>query len=68
MLAIAVPGAALAVARFDLLLLSWLSVLAATLPPLIIPMATEAWRRGVASVRDRCRSGPGFPPAFWRRR
>ncbi|MGN9779377.1 hypothetical protein ACTMS0_27005 [Micromonospora sp. H33] len=45
MLAIAVPGTALAVARFDLLLLSWLSVLAATLPPLIIPMATEAWRR-----------------------
>ncbi|MFK3980885.1 hypothetical protein ACI2K4_10970 [Micromonospora sp. NPDC050397] len=45
MLVVAVPGALLAVARFDRLLLPWLAVLAATLPPLIVPMATEAWRR-----------------------
>ncbi|MFI6759917.1 hypothetical protein ACIBF5_12350 [Micromonospora sp. NPDC050417] len=45
MLIVAVPGAVLAAARFDRLLLPWLSVLAATLPPLIVPMATEAWRR-----------------------
>ncbi|MEV4629576.1 hypothetical protein AB0J90_25265 [Micromonospora sp. NPDC049523] len=45
MLIVAVPGAVLAAARFDRLLLPWLAVLAATLPPLIVPMATEAWRR-----------------------
>jgi hypothetical protein len=45
MLLVAVPGAALAAARFDRLLLPWLSILAATLPPLIVPMATEALRR-----------------------
>ncbi|MGS2617751.1 hypothetical protein ACVCAH_24995 [Micromonospora sp. LZ34] len=45
MLIVAIPGAALAAARFDRLLLPWLTVLAATLPPLIIPMVTEAWRR-----------------------
>ncbi|MER6825709.1 hypothetical protein ABT352_06955 [Streptosporangium sp. NPDC000563] len=45
MLMVTVPGALLATVRFDLLLLPWLSVLGAILPPLIIPMATEAWRR-----------------------
>ncbi|WP_139307167.1 hypothetical protein [Micromonospora pattaloongensis] len=45
MLLVAVPGAALAAARFDRLLLPWLSVLAAALPPLIVPMAVEARRR-----------------------
>lgn len=39
--AIAVPGLVLAVARFDRLLLPWLGLLAATLPPLVVPMATE---------------------------
>lgn len=43
--AIAVPGLALAVLRFDRLLLPWLSVLAAVLPPLLVPMAIEAARR-----------------------
>ncbi len=45
MLLIAVPGTALAAARFDNHLLPWLGVLAALLPPLVVPMATEAWRR-----------------------
>jgi hypothetical protein len=45
MVAIAAPGLALAIARFDRLLLPWLSVLAALLPPLLVPMAVEAARR-----------------------
>lgn len=45
MMAIAVPGLVLAVLRFDRLLLPWLSVLAAVLPPLLVPMAVEAARR-----------------------
>ncbi len=45
MVLIAVPGTVLAAARFDHYLLPWLAVLAALLPPLVIPMATEAWRR-----------------------
>jgi hypothetical protein len=45
MLAVAVLGGFLAVARFDTYLLPWLAVLAAVLPPLIVPMATEATRR-----------------------
>ncbi|MGJ6962998.1 hypothetical protein ACSDR0_13915 [Streptosporangium sp. G11] len=44
-LAVAVPGTLLAVLRFDLYLLPWLSALAAALPPLVVPMAAEAWRR-----------------------
>lgn len=39
---VAVPGLALAVARFDRQLLPWLAVLAAVLPPLVVPMALEA--------------------------
>ncbi|WP_326824067.1 hypothetical protein [Streptosporangium sp. NBC_01756] len=45
LLAVAVPGTLLAVLRFDLYLLPWLSVLAAALPPLVVPMVAEAWRR-----------------------
>ncbi|GIH06545.1 hypothetical protein Rhe02_46120 [Rhizocola hellebori] len=45
MLAVAVLGGFLAVARFDTYLLPWLAILAAVLPPLIVPMATEAVRR-----------------------
>jgi len=45
MLIVAVPGGILAAARFDNYLLPWLAVLAAVLPPLIVPMATEAFRR-----------------------
>ncbi len=50
MLIIAGIGLALAVARFDLWLLSWLSILAAVLPPLVVPLAWEstARRRGHA--------------------
>lgn len=39
--AVAVPGLVLAAARFDRLLLPWLGVLAAILPPLVVPMAVE---------------------------
>jgi hypothetical protein len=45
MLTVTVIGGVLAAARFDKLLLPWLAVLAAVLPPLIVPMATEAARR-----------------------
>jgi purine-cytosine permease-like protein len=45
MVIVATVGGTLATLRFDRALLTWLTVLAATLPPLIIPMATEAWRR-----------------------
>lgn len=38
-------GLGLAVARFDRMLGPWLSLLAAVLPPIVIPMATEAARR-----------------------
>lgn len=43
--AIALPGFVLAIARFDLLLLPWLALLGATLPPLVVPMAVEGARR-----------------------
>src|SRR5687768_12526098 len=42
---VAMPGGILAAARFDNYLLPWLAMLAAMLPPLIVPMATEAFRR-----------------------
>lgn len=45
MLAITAIGLALAVTRFDLLLLPWLGVLAAMLPPLLVPLAVESTRR-----------------------
>ena len=44
-LVIAVPGTVLASLRMDRLLLSWLTLLAATLPALIPPMTAEAVRR-----------------------
>jgi hypothetical protein len=44
-LVIAVPGTVLASLRVDRLLLSWLTLLAATLPALIPPMTAEALRR-----------------------
>jgi hypothetical protein len=45
MIAIGMIGLILALARFDLWLLSWLSVLGATLPPLVVPLAVEGTRR-----------------------
>jgi purine-cytosine permease-like protein len=42
---VTVFGTALAVARFDRHLLPWLTLLAAALPVLVVPMATEAVRR-----------------------
>lgn len=45
MIVITVIGLGLAVARFDLWLLSWLRLLAALLPPLIVPLAVESYRR-----------------------
>lgn len=44
-LAIALPGAVLAVMRVDRMLLEWLTVLAAALPALVPPMAAEFGRR-----------------------
>lgn len=45
MFIIAFVGMALAVARFDESLLSWLSILAAVLPALLVPLAFESTRR-----------------------
>lgn len=45
MVLVSVLGLALAIARFDRQLLPYLTVLAATLPPLVVPMAFEAARR-----------------------
>ena len=45
MFVISAIGLGLAVARFDLFLINWLGMLAALLPPLVIPMAAEAARR-----------------------
>ncbi len=45
MYAISAVGLGLAIARFDLFLINWLGMLAALLPPLVIPMAVEAARR-----------------------
>lgn len=42
MFAISAVGLGLAIARFDLFLLKWLGFLAALLPPIVIPLATEA--------------------------
>lgn len=44
-LTVAIPGLALAVLRFDRQLVGWLTVLAALLPPLVVPMALEGARR-----------------------
>lgn len=45
MLLVAVLGGMLAVARFDRLVLPWLTLLAAALPVLVVPMAVEAAAR-----------------------
>jgi hypothetical protein len=45
MVLITIVGLFLAITRFDLLLLSWLSSLAALLPPLIIPFGVESAHR-----------------------
>ena len=45
MYVISAVGLILAIARFDLLLLNWLGILAALLPPLVVPLAAEASRR-----------------------
>lgn len=45
MVAVAVLGLALAIARFDRQFIGWLIVLSVTLPPLVVPMAVEATRR-----------------------
>jgi len=42
MYVITAVGLILAIARFDLLLLNWLGILAALLPPLVVPLAAEA--------------------------
>ena len=42
---VALPGLALGMMRFDRLLLTWLALLAAALPPLVVPMAAEGTRR-----------------------
>ncbi|GAA2072060.1 hypothetical protein [Actinomadura alba] len=44
-LAIAGPGLVLALFRVDRMMLAWLSLLAAVLPALVVPMAVEAARR-----------------------
>ena len=45
MLFISAVGLGLAIARFDLLLINWLGMLAALLPPLVVPLSVEAIRR-----------------------
>jgi hypothetical protein len=45
MFVISAIGLGLAIARFDLFLIKWLGILAALLPPLVVPMAAEAARR-----------------------
>jgi cytosine permease len=52
-------GVALAVARFDLWLLSWLGLLAAVLPPIVIPLAFES------TVRRRHPGGHRIPMWVW---
>ncbi len=59
MLIFGLAGTALAIARFDLWLLTWLGLLAAVMPPLIVPLAFEstARRRGVPAR--------SIPPWVW---
>ena len=45
MILIAVAGLGLAILRFDLRLISWLGILAAILPPLVVPLAVESTMR-----------------------
>ncbi|WP_410808926.1 hypothetical protein [Micromonospora sp. 067-2] len=59
MLFVAVLGGGLAVARFDRLVLPWLTLLAAALPVLVVPMATEA------AARRRGRTPRTVPAWCW---
>lgn len=45
MFVISAVGIGLAIARFDLLFINWLGMLAALLPPLVVPLSVEAARR-----------------------
>jgi purine-cytosine permease-like protein len=45
MFVIGLTGMALSAARFDLLLLPWLSILGSVLPPFVVPLAVEATMR-----------------------
>lgn len=45
MLLVAAAGLALAIGGFESALLPWLTILAAVLPPLVVPLAWEAWAR-----------------------
>lgn len=58
---VALPGLALAVLRFDRLLLPWLGVLAAALPPLVVPMAVERICRRRGSTPRRIPSWTWLP-------
>jgi hypothetical protein len=59
MVILTVVGLSLAIARFDLLLIRMLNVLAALFPPIILPLAVESWRRRQA------RSVRRFPVWVW---
>ncbi len=50
-LVMAAIGTVLAIARFDLYLLSWLGILAAVLPPLVVPLAFESTARRMGRAR-----------------
>ncbi len=57
MFVISAVGLGLAIARFDLLFINWLGILAALLPPLVVPLAVEASRRR--------RGRKPFKVSFW---
>jgi purine-cytosine permease-like protein len=59
MAVITATGLALAILRFDTLLLPWLVVLSALLPPLVIPLAVES------TQRRRGRAGRKIPLWVW---
>lgn len=59
MVAMAVPGVALGIARFDRLLPLWLTVLGAALPPVVVPLVVEA------RARRRGRAPRLVPPWTW---
>ncbi len=59
MFVIGATGMALAIARFDQWLLSWLGILAAILPPLVVPLAVES------TARRHGRAGRVVPAWVW---